>query len=338
MNESIRAREVRAVFPDGTTEVMPTSAALRKARATGWSLAYFLVQKNMDGLLRYFKELHALPRDVELNDEMLLGAFARAFGCADGNKVDSVKLTTLAKNWKDFIMTDATVELEMKTIQDLVEKKLKELSTPPDKNESPTGAPRPAGLNRGVSAGRRYVGMEHWLPLFYSKMATLLDYLPADAVIALDHLSREARDERLAAWLEPEPLDEVTRRRLVSTAMRETRPSHAFRWIATAAAIVVVLAGGLALVTAGGLLFWGDLNRRFRAFDADSGTIVWETVLGGMIMASTITYAVNGRQYVAVMTGDGQSGTAGPLALVRSFVKPVRGHNAIYVFALPEKR
>ena len=36
------------------------------------------------------------------------------------------------------------------------------------------------------------------------------------------------------------------------------------------------------------------------------------------------------------MTGDGQSGTAGPLALVRS-VKPVRGHNAIYVFALPDK-
>ena len=57
-----------------------------------------------------------------------------------------------------------------------------------------------------------------------------------------------------------------------------------------------------------------------------------------MIMASTITYAVNGRQYVAVMTGDGQSGTAGPLGLTRNYVKPVRGHNAIYVFALPEKR
>ena len=85
-------------------------------------------------------------------------------------------------------------------------------------------------------------------------------------------------------------------------------------------------------------MFWGDLNRRFRAFDADSGKILWESVLGGMIMASTITYAVNGRQYVAVMTGDGQSGTAGPLALVRNYVKPVRGHNAIYVFALPEKR
>ena len=62
---------------------------------------------------------------------------------------------------------------------------------------------------------------------------------------------------------------------------------------------------GSALVTAGDLLFWGDLNRRFRAFDADSGKILWEAVLGGAIQMSTITYAVNARQYVAVMTGDG---------------------------------
>src|SRR5947199_633050 len=38
VNESIRAREVRAVFPDGTTEVMPTSAALRRAQELGLDL------------------------------------------------------------------------------------------------------------------------------------------------------------------------------------------------------------------------------------------------------------------------------------------------------------
>src|SRR5947209_5571646 len=38
VNESIRAREVRAVFPDGTTEVMPTAAALRKAQELGLEL------------------------------------------------------------------------------------------------------------------------------------------------------------------------------------------------------------------------------------------------------------------------------------------------------------
>ena len=38
MNELIRAREVRAVFPDGTAEVMPTAAALRKAQEMGLDL------------------------------------------------------------------------------------------------------------------------------------------------------------------------------------------------------------------------------------------------------------------------------------------------------------
>lgn len=38
VNESIRAREVRAVFPDGTAEIMPTQVALRKAQEMGLDL------------------------------------------------------------------------------------------------------------------------------------------------------------------------------------------------------------------------------------------------------------------------------------------------------------
>ncbi len=91
---------------------------------------------------------------------------------------------------------------------------------------------------------------------------------------------------------------------------------------------------GALLTTAGNLLFSGDLNRRFRAFDADSGKVLWETIVGGIIQNSTITYAVNGKQYVAVLTGDGVSHTSGPLGMTPD-IKPPRGHNAIYVFALP---
>ena len=40
--------------------------------------------------------------------------------------------------------------------------------------------------------------MEHWLPLFYDHLETLFDYLPDDALIALDHLVREAQDRRWA--------------------------------------------------------------------------------------------------------------------------------------------
>jgi translation initiation factor IF-3 len=38
VNEAIRAREVRAVFPDGTVEVMPTPAAVRRAQELGLDL------------------------------------------------------------------------------------------------------------------------------------------------------------------------------------------------------------------------------------------------------------------------------------------------------------
>ena len=93
---------------------------------------------------------------------------------------------------------------------------------------------------------------------------------------------------------------------------------------------------GSALVTAGDLVFWGDQNRRLRAFDADTGTVLWETVVAGMVMNSTISYAVNGKQYIMVFTGEGQSVTAGPLGLTRnSMPRAVRGHNSIFAFTLP---
>ena len=61
---------------------------------------------------------------------------------------------------------------------------------------------------------------------------------------------------------------------------------------------------GAMLATAGDLVFHGDMSRRFRAFDAATGKQLWESILGGNISVSTISYAVNGKQYIAVMTGD----------------------------------
>jgi transcription-repair coupling factor (superfamily II helicase) len=60
------------------------------------------------------------------------------------------------------------------------------------------GAPGDDPLYATVSEGGRRAGMEHWLPLFYEQLETLFDYLPADALIGVDHLAREARDERIA--------------------------------------------------------------------------------------------------------------------------------------------
>ncbi|HEV2188433.1 MAG TPA: transcription-repair coupling factor, partial [Stellaceae bacterium] len=51
-------------------------------------------------------------------------------------------------------------------------------------------------LYESVSAGRRYAGMEHWLPLYYEQLETLFDYLPG-AGLSFDWQSEEARAHRL---------------------------------------------------------------------------------------------------------------------------------------------
>jgi alcohol dehydrogenase (cytochrome c) len=89
---------------------------------------------------------------------------------------------------------------------------------------------------------------------------------------------------------------------------------------------------GAALATAGDVVFWGDLDQKLRAFDAVTGKILWESTLGGSIDNSTITYAVNGKQYIAVMTGEGLL-TGGLIG--QAGIQPTRRHNEIHVFALP---
>jgi transcription-repair coupling factor (superfamily II helicase) len=59
------------------------------------------------------------------------------------------------------------------------------------------GAPtRGDVLYESISEGRRFPGMEHWLPLFHERMETLEAYLPG-AVFLLDHQTNDAAEERL---------------------------------------------------------------------------------------------------------------------------------------------
>ena len=50
-------------------------------------------------------------------------------------------------------------------------------------------------LYEAVSEGRKYNGMDHWMPLFFDKMNTLFDYVPHCAV-TLDQFSLQAKEER----------------------------------------------------------------------------------------------------------------------------------------------
>ena len=56
-------------------------------------------------------------------------------------------------------------------------------------------------LYEAVSAGQRFPGMEHWLPLFHERLETLFDYLP-EAPVSFDHLAAQAVTDRQAQILD----------------------------------------------------------------------------------------------------------------------------------------
>jgi alcohol dehydrogenase (cytochrome c) len=57
------------------------------------------------------------------------------------------------------------------------------------------------------------------------------------------------------------------------------------------------------VATAGGLIFSGTLDHRFKALDQSSGKILWETAIGDIPASFPVTYMANGKQYVAVAIG-----------------------------------
>ena len=78
------------------------------------------------------------------------------------------------------------------------------------------------------------------------------------------------------------------------------------------------------IVTAGGLVFIAATrDEMFRAFDKETGQLLWETPLPAGGYATPSTYEVNGRQYVVIAAGGGKLGT--------------KSGDAYVAFALPEK-
>ncbi|MEZ5490743.1 MAG: PQQ-binding-like beta-propeller repeat protein [Gammaproteobacteria bacterium] len=91
------------------------------------------------------------------------------------------------------------------------------------------------------------------------------------------------------------------------------------------------------LATAGGLVFVGDWDRYWYAFDADSGEKLWQTRLSTSAQGFPISFAVDGRQYLALPVGVGGASWSSslPRELAPELARPRNG-NAVYVFALPE--
>jgi alcohol dehydrogenase (cytochrome c) len=90
------------------------------------------------------------------------------------------------------------------------------------------------------------------------------------------------------------------------------------------------MVGGV-LATAGNLVFCGEMDGSFDAFDANSGRKLWSFNLGAGVQAPPVSYAVDGVQYVAVAAG-GNSANGNPDILTRL---GKQFGDAVAIFALP---
>ena len=89
-----------------------------------------------------------------------------------------------------------------------------------------------------------------------------------------------------------------------------------------------------ALTTAGGLAFAGSYDRWFKAFDIDTGDVLWQTRVGTSAQGYSMTFEVDGVQYLA-MTAAREGGSPWRVAtfLATEFVSRPQA-NALYVFRL----
>ena len=92
--------------------------------------------------------------------------------------------------------------------------------------------------------------------------------------------------------------------------------------------------GVMSLVaTGGGLVFGGDVEGKFKAYDDTTGKVLWEADLGAPVSGYSITYTAGGKQYIAVNTGP--SLVAATSRRVTPELAADSGGARVVVFALP---
>ena len=107
-------------------------------------------------------------------------------------------------------------------------------------------------------------------------------------------------------------------------------------------------------MTAGDVVFYGTMDRWFKAVDAKTGRELWKMRVGSGVIGQPVTYrGPDGRQYVAVLSGVGgwagavvagnldtkiPYGALGFVNATKDLPNETASGGMLYVFALPEKK
>ncbi len=175
----------------------------------------------------------------------------------------------------------------------------------------PVERPEATWTDRDATVAPGPMGGHNWHPMSFSPKTGLV-YIPSATnayIYARDrdytHLER--------SWNTGEDLARVSLEgEVMGLSMRFCNPTHITAWDPVSAKRVWrvdhthPVPGGL-LSTAGQLVFQGRGDGAFDAYDAETGRRLWSSQVGIGIMAPPISYAIDGKQYIAVVTGIGGS-------------------------------
>ena len=183
-----------------------------------------------------------------------------------------------------------------------------------------------SGLGQEVLACPSWIGGKDWETGAYSPLTNTMYYpLRSTCARVLSTMEGGLAIYRLAARFQLAPgTDQLGTVHAISAETGRTSWVHEQR---TATMSLVT--------TGGGLVFGGDVNGRFRAFDQETGAVLWEINLGSSVTGFPISFAVDGRQYVAVSTGS--AATSSGFVRLTPEIRPSAGNN-LFVFALPDGR
>ncbi len=91
---------------------------------------------------------------------------------------------------------------------------------------------------------------------------------------------------------------------------------------------------GGTMTTAGNLVFFGDIKGWFHALDARTGKDLWKMNVGSGVGAGPITFAVDGKQYVAVLAGRSESPPAFMGEVGKQIMAATPEGGTLFVFSL----
>jgi quinohemoprotein ethanol dehydrogenase len=161
------------------------------------------------------------------------------------------------------------------------------------------------------------IGFHNWMPMSFSPRTNLV-YIPMQIMpsVYADEPGYKYRPGavNVAVDIVPRGLPE-TRGGL--KALQQTMKGYLIAWdpVRQKEAWRVPHArswNGGTLATAGDLVFQGTGDGRFEAYDATSGKALWNFPTQAGVVAGPVSFAVGGKQYVAVMAGYGGSAVAYP--------------------------